>query len=72
MQVDTYTKVVLTIIAVTLVIQTGKSVPVVGDVAAEVAGMDYRDLSRDYDFKKAVRRVVESDCTADEDGDISC
>lgn len=28
---------------------------------AEVAGMDYFDLRTDYDFKKAVRHVVE-DC----------
>ena len=32
-------------------------------VNAEVAGMDYRDLKRDRDFKKAVRRVVENSCT---------
>ena len=37
---------------------------VVGEFApiarAEVAGMDYRDLRRDRDFKKAVRYVVEN------------
>jgi hypothetical protein len=29
-------------------------------VSADVAGMDYRDLRRDRDFKKAVRYIVES------------
>ena len=29
---------------------------------ADVAGMDYYDLKSDYDFKKAVRRVVSSYC----------
>ena len=27
---------------------------------AEVAGMDYYDLKSDYDFKKAVRQIVEN------------
>ena len=38
---------------------------------ADVAGMDYIDLKMDYDFKKAVRKVVENSCTAD-GGYISC
>ena len=31
----------------------------VGEVKAEVAGMDSYDLRYDYDFKRAVRKVVE-------------
>jgi hypothetical protein len=31
---------------------------------AEVAGMASFDLSNDYDFKSAVRRVVRNNCTA--------
>ena len=34
---------------------------------ADVAGMNYNDLKSDYDFKKAVRRVVESDCNLSDD-----
>jgi len=34
---------------------------------ADVAGMDYYDLKSDYDFKKAVRQVVESDCNLSDD-----
>lgn len=34
------------------------------NVQAEVAGMDYYDLKGDYDFKKAVRRIVEN-CSVD-------
>ena len=48
------------------------NVNIVGKVMAEVAGMDYYDLKSDYDFKKAVRRVVENYCESDSDGDISC
>ena len=39
--------------------------------AAEVAGMNHYELVWDYDFKKAVRRVVE-DCEVEEDGSIRC
>jgi hypothetical protein len=35
----------------------------VSDAQAKVAGMDHRDLRRDRDFKKAVRYVVENDCS---------
>ena len=42
---------------------------IVGEFAplanAEVAGMDYSDLRSDSDFKKAVRRVLESNCSVD-------
>ena len=37
---------------------------------AEVADMDYQDLRRDRDFKKAVQYIVES-CEVDGE-DISC
>jgi hypothetical protein len=37
---------------------------------AEVAGMDYRDLIRDRDFRRAVESIVE-DCKVDHE-DISC
>jgi len=35
----------------------------ISEVAAEVGGMSYLDLRRDRDFKKAVRSIVDSDCT---------
>ena len=38
---------------------------------AEVAGMDYHDLRRDRDFKKAVQRVVSDNCYVD-DGNVYC
>jgi hypothetical protein len=38
------------------------SKPFIGSVYADVAGMDYRELRRDRDFKKAVRYIVE-DCS---------
>ncbi len=51
----------------------------IGIVKAEVAGMDYRDLRRDRDFKKAVAYIVEDcDVSGYVDGDylystsISC
>ena len=34
---------------------------------AEVAGMDYHDLRRDRDFKKAVQRVVSDNCYVDDE-----
>jgi len=34
---------------------------------AEVAGMNYNDLRRDRDFKKAVQRVVSGNCYVDDD-----
>jgi hypothetical protein len=34
----------------------------IDNVKAEVAGMDYQDLRRDRDFKKAVAYIVE-DCS---------
>ena len=54
-------------------------IEIVKNLKADVAGMDYYDLKSDYDFKKAVKRIVE-DCDVsgyvDGDylysGDISC
>ncbi len=43
---------------------------IVSPANAEVAGMDSFDLKTDYDFKSAVRSIVE-DCIV-EDGQISC
>jgi len=37
---------------------------------ADVAGMDWRDLSRDRDFKKAVQNIV-GNCTVD-GSNLSC
>ena len=48
------------------------NVNLVNKVMAEVAGMSWYDLKSDYDFKKAVKRVVESNCTVERNGDISC
>ena len=45
---------------------------IISKANAEVAGMGYYDLKSDYDFKKAVRRVVESYCQVDEYGSIVC
>ena len=39
---------------------------------ASVAGMDYRDLRRDRDFKRAVRYVVENCRSRGADNYISC
>ena len=47
---------------------------VVGAAYADVAGMDYRDLRRDRDFKKAVKYIVDR-CSVYIEGDygsISC
>jgi hypothetical protein len=38
---------------------------------AEVAGMDQYELKRDYDFKRAVKKVVSGNCYVD-DGYVSC
>ena len=44
----------------------------IGEVKAEVAGMDSYDLRYDYDFKRAVRKVVEKYCEVEFYGDIDC
>ena len=61
---DKYTKFILTVIAVgilSLNIQLFKD-DIITSANAEVAGMGYYDLYSDYDFKKAVRKVVERYC----------
>ena len=45
---------------------------VIEEAKAEVAGMNYMALKSDYDFKKAVGKVVEKYCTVDRSGGISC
>ena len=40
-------------------------------VYADVAGMNYRDLRRDRDFRKAVKHIIE-DCDVRSSGQISC
>lgn len=42
-------------------------IPVVTEAHADVAGMDYYDLGRDRDFKKAVRYVINGNCYLDND-----
>lgn len=44
---------------------------IVSPVKAEVAGMDSYDLKGDYDFKKAVKSIVEDSCSVDGEN-ISC
>ena len=51
----------LSVIAICLVMITGKLY--IPEAQAEVAGMDSYELSSDYDFKRAVKRVIERDCT---------
>ena len=41
------------------------------EAQATVAGMNQFQLRQDYDFKRAVQRIVE-DCEAESDGDIRC
>ena len=35
----------------------------ISEVAADVAGMNYSDLRRDRDFKKAVKYIVSANCS---------
>lgn len=50
----------LSVIAVCLVMITAKLY--IPEAQAEVAGMDSFDLSNDFDFKQAVKRVVDNSC----------
>ena len=50
------------IIASAILLRVDITAPIIGTANADVAGMDYYDLYYDYDFKTAVRKVVESDC----------
>ena len=64
---DKYTKFILTIIAVGIIginVQLFKN-DLISAANADVAGMDSYDLSSDYDFKRAVRRVVSGSCYVD-------
>jgi len=45
---------------------------IISKANAEVAGMGYYDLKSDYDFNRAVKKVVERYCTADGSGNINC
>tara|TARA_B100000575_G_C22693681_1_gene420254 strand:+ start:331 stop:546 length:216 start_codon:yes stop_codon:yes gene_type:complete len=70
---DKYTKFILTVIAVgilSLNIQLFKD-DIITKANAEVAGMDYWDLRSNYDFKKAVRNIVERYCNVSPYG-IDC
>ena len=42
------------------------------EAKADVAGMNHRELRRDRDFKKAVRYVVENNCTVYSEQYLSC
>ncbi len=46
-------------IAGTILYTNGFNFSIIPEVKADVGGMDYRDLRRDRDFKKAVRYIVE-------------
>ena len=52
-------KYILSVIAVCLVLITAKLY--IPEASADVAGMNQFDLRRDYDFKKAVRYLIEYD-----------
>lgn len=67
---DRYTKAIMTVMALALLIIGLNPWINPPEVNADVAGMDYRDLKRDRDFKKAVKSIVEN-CSVD-DGYISC
>ena len=46
-------------IAGTILYTNGFNFSIIPEVKADVGGMDYRDLRRDRDFKKAVTYIVE-------------
>ena len=62
-------KFLLSVIAVCLVMITSKLY--IPEAHAEVGGMDSWDLANDYDFKRAVKKVVQGNCIIDGD-DIAC
>lgn len=47
-------------------------VPLTQSAKADVAGMNRYDLMYDYEFKNAVKAIVEDDCQVKADGGISC
>jgi len=61
-------KLLLGIIAINLTfISFNLALKSVEPVQAEVGGMDYSDLRRDRDFKKAVKYVISGNCYVDSD-----
>jgi hypothetical protein len=50
--------VILGVMAFGILVIALPSTSPIPEVRAEVAGMDYWDLKSDYDFKKAVKRIV--------------
>ena len=65
MIVDKFTKSVLTVIALGLLLNGLNPWINPPEVNADVGGMSYMELKMDYDFKKAVRKVVQRYCTVD-------
>ncbi len=59
------------IIALTVINVGVVLVNTTASVRADVAGMSYRELRKDRDFRKAVRYVVESECYI-YDSNIGC
>ena len=47
-------------------------VPLTQSAKADVAGMNRYDLRYDYEFKNAVKDIIEDDCQVEADGGISC
>ena len=70
MIMDKYTKAIMTVIAVALFMIALNPWINPPEVKADVGGMDYRDLRRDRDFRKAVEYIVE-DCSVS-GSSISC
>ena len=70
---DKYTKFILTLIAVgifSINVQLFKD-DIITSANAEVAGMDWFELKRDFDFKRAVKSIVRR-CSVDSRGNIDC
>ena len=63
-------KVLLGAIAIGLFLNAFKDFPPKAN--ADVAGMSWISLKSDYDFKKAVRKVVERYCEVGYSNDIDC
>ena len=70
---DKYTKFILTLIAVgifSINVQLFKD-DIITSANAEVAGMDWFELKRDFDFRRAVKSIVRR-CSVDSRGNIDC
>ena len=70
---DKYTKFILTLIAVgifSINVQLFKD-DIITSANAEVAGMSWFELKRDFDFKRAVKSIVRR-CSVDSRGNIDC